>query len=129
MRYTLLRVWFYQLKRLLPLNARRKLTARYRKIRGRNPDFDHPSDLSEYLFANMLYRRNDRYADLADKVKVRDHVTAKGLGHLLPALYDVREKAVDIDFEALPRRFAIKANHGCGYNFATTSARSMSGKP
>lgn len=70
--------------------------------------------------SNILYRRYDRYADYADKVKVRDYVESKGLGHILPKLYGVWERAADVDFDSLPDKFVIKANHGCGYNIICT---------
>lgn len=87
----------------------------YRRIRSCEPDFDNPSDFSEYIMAGIIERRNDMYAHLADRVRVRDYVTSKGLGHLLPELLGVWKRASQVDFDALPGRFVIKANHGSRY--------------
>ena len=54
--------------------------------------------------------------DLADKFKVREYIKAKGYGHTLNNLYGVYDKFDDIDFNNLPDRFVLKANHGCGFN-------------
>jgi hypothetical protein len=66
--------------------------------------------------SNIYYRRNDRFAPLADKVAVRDYVESKGLGHILTELYGVWNSASEIDFDRLPERFVLKANHGCNFN-------------
>lgn len=87
---------------------------RYFLVRKRWPDFKRPEDLSEYLLGEMLKPEFKRFADYADKVKVREYVERKGLGELLPKLYGVWNRADEIDFEALPEKFALKTNHGCG---------------
>lgn len=104
--------WFLR----ITINRRKQLEMRYFEIRKRNPDLDNPSDLSEYIMSNVLYRRNDKYAHLADKLLVRDYVKSKGLAHLLPEVYGVWDKASKVDFDNLPDKFALKTNHGCGYN-------------
>jgi hypothetical protein len=93
-----------------------KLTLKYYKRRGRRPDFDNPTDISEYIMANILYERNDAFAPYADKVLVRDYVISKGLGHILPKCYGVWDSASQVEWDKLPEKFAMKANHGCGYN-------------
>lgn len=83
-------------------------------VRKRLPNFKRPEDLSEYLLGEMLKPEFKRFADYADKVKVRRYVERKGLGELLPKLYGVWNQADEIDIEALPKKFALKTNHGCG---------------
>ena len=61
-----------------------------------------------------------KYAPLADKVKVREYVTAKKLGYILPDCYGVWENASNINFDNLPTKFAIKTNHGCGNHIICT---------
>lgn len=92
------------------------LARQYYKIRRRVPDFDNPTDLSEYILARMIYERNDVYAPHTDKVLVKDYVHSKGLGHIVPKCLGVWDSADKIDWSALPERFAVKCNHGCGYN-------------
>jgi hypothetical protein len=58
----------------------------------------------------------DIYTLCADKYKVRDYVTAKGCGEILNQLYGVYDVPQEIDYRALPNKFALKCNHGAGYN-------------
>ncbi len=39
-----------------------------------------------------------------------------GLGELLPDIYGVWKRPSQIDYDALPDRFVLKTNHGCGWN-------------
>ena len=88
----------------------------YRQNKGRELDFDHLETLDDKIQWLKLYRNTDKKADLADKYKVRDFVrNTIGESYLIPLL-GVYDKPEEIDFESLPDRFVIKANHGCGYN-------------
>ncbi len=92
--------------------TRKVMTEYYREIREREPDFENPRDLSEYIMAGIINRRNDKNAYLADKIAVRDWVVSKGLGDILPEVYGVWKRALDIDLDVLPERFVLKTNHG-----------------
>ncbi len=99
-------------------DARRwRLARSYYRARGRHIDFDNPTDLSGYVMSGIFYERNNSFAPYADKVAVKDYVTSKGLGHIVPKCYGVWDDAAKVDFDSLPEKFAIKCNHGCGYNF------------
>ena len=53
---------------------------------------------------------------LADKYLVREYISeAIGERHLVPLL-GVYEAAEEVDFDALPGRFVLKATHGSGWN-------------
>ena len=56
------------------LGQRMNYTIRYFSHRHRLPNFKHPKDLSERILASMLSKDFLKYADYADKVKVRDYV-------------------------------------------------------
>jgi hypothetical protein len=64
--------------------------------------------------AEQLKPEFKRFAQYADKIKVRDYVSSKGLADILPKVYQVVKDANQIDFDALPDRFVLKTNHGCG---------------
>ena len=96
------------------LGARANYTMRYYIHRHRLPNFKHPKDLSERILSAMLSKDFLKYADYADKVKVRDYVKAKGLCDILLEQYGVWEDACQIDFDKLPDKFILKANNGCG---------------
>jgi len=84
--------------------------------RRRIPNLFSPRDYSEFICRDMFLNRNDKNAFLADKYLVRKYVEDKGLDSILTKCYGVWNKAGDIDFEALPDRFALKCNHSCGMN-------------
>lgn len=87
---------------------------RYYSNRHRLPNFKHPKNLSERILSSMLSKDFLKFADYADKVKVRNYVKAKGLEHILLEQYGVWEDASQIDFDKLPEKFILKANNGCG---------------
>lgn len=89
----------------------------YYKLRGRWPNFSHPQDLSEHILASMNHKSFERYADFADKVKVREYIKSKGLADILLDVYGSWETPEDIDFDKLPDKFALKPNNGSGGHF------------
>lgn len=77
----------------------------------------NPITLSQKIY----YLRN-RYKDIelasivADKIKVRDYVAAKIGTSSLSKLFFTTDNPRKINYEKLPSRFVIKANHGSGMN-------------
>ena len=61
-----------------------------------------------------------KYADYADKVKVREYVRSKGLDDILLKQYGAWEDANLIPFYQLPDRFILKANNGSGGHYICT---------
>ncbi|MEZ3499447.1 ATP-grasp fold amidoligase family protein [Pantoea sp. KPR_PJ] len=59
---------------------------------------------------------NAIYTLCADKYKVREYVSSKGCGDILNELYGVYDSPEHINYDALPEKFALKCNHGAGYN-------------
>lgn len=94
----------------------------------RLPNLKHPKDLNEKILWQKLYADPTRWAQLADKVRVRDYVKECGLGDSLPALYQVWDKTEDICFDQLPDSFMLKSNNGDGKgtNVAILNKRSLS---
>lgn len=88
----------------------------YFKNKGKLPNLIYPKDYSEFIARDMFLNRNNKKAFLADKYKVREYVTQKGLKHTLTELYGVWDNANKIDFDLLPNKFAVKLNHSCGMN-------------
>lgn len=99
---------------IFKINKKLYYQLRYLHTRHKLANFNKPTNLSEYLLSEMLKPSFKQFAPYADKVEVREYVKSKGLEHILPKCYGVWDKAADINFEALPSRFALKTNHGCG---------------
>ncbi|MDT3413208.1 ATP-grasp fold amidoligase family protein [Kosakonia cowanii] len=88
--------------------------SRLKRISGREHDLRHPVTLSEKICHRMLYDRNPLYTLLADKLAVRDYVSARTDQLRIVPLLGVYHKVSDIDFNALPQRFVLKCNHDSG---------------
>lgn len=78
------------------------------------PDFEHPQDLNEKINWMKFYGDTSKWADLADKYKVRDYVESLDLGDTLVKLYGKWDDANEIDWDSLPDKFVMKVNNGCG---------------
>ena len=95
---------------------------------GRKLDLDHPQTLNEkvlWLKFNTYYK-NPLVIQCADKYAVRDYVKACGCEEILNELYGVYHRVKDIDFNALPDKFVLKLNSGCGMNLICTDKHSLS---
>ena len=87
---------------------------RYYRQRKRWPNLKNPKDISEILISSLFSSESATYADLVDKVRVRDYISKKGYSDLLLKHYGVWENPEDIDFDSLPEKFILKANNGSG---------------
>ncbi|SOE48542.1 TupA-like ATPgrasp [Caballeronia arationis] len=99
-------------KRLLPDVLFLRLL--YRMKIGRFPRLRHPVTFNEKILRRSLYP-DPRFADLADKLLVREYVrNAIGEEHLIPLLTRPGVFTAEV-FNALPSSFVMKANHGSGF--------------
>lgn len=99
-------------KRLLPDYAMARI--QFRREIGRWPNLRHPRGYSESILLRCL-QPDMRWAALTDKLAVREYVREKiGEAHLIP-LIAVPEALTRDVFDALPRSFVMKANHGCAF--------------
>lgn len=89
----------------------------YKANRGKSPNFRHPQDLSELILASMHKKSFEDMAYYADKWRVREYIEKKGLKDILLDVYGAWEHGDDIDFDALPDKFALKPNNGSGGHF------------
>lgn len=88
----------------------------YRLRLGRWPNLRNPKTFTEKIQWMRLHDTDSRKIRLADKYLVREWVSEKiGDKYLVPLL-GVWDSFDEIDFSELPRQFALKANHGSGYN-------------
>lgn len=90
------------------------LTLMHRKFIGRFPRLLHPVTFNEKILQRSL-KPDPRYAELTDKLTVRDYVRNKlGEEHLVP-LITAPESFTQSVFDALPDSFVMKANHGSSF--------------
>lgn len=88
----------------------------YKKQTGKELNLDNPQTYNEKIQWLKLYDSTSLKTRLADKYLVREWVKEKiGEEYLIPLL-GVWDYFEDINFDKLPNKFVLKANHGCGWN-------------
>ena len=96
----------------------------YRKT-GEKLNLENPQTFNEKIQWLKLYDATLLKTKLADKYLVRDWIKEKiGEEYLVPLL-GVWEKFDDIDFDKLPDKFVLKANHGSGWNIIVTDKNKL----
>lgn len=83
---------------------------------GYEPDLKNPRTYNEKLGRRIIYDRNPLIPRTTDKVAARDYVAGKVSADILIPLLGIYRRVSDINWEALPQSFVIKAAHGCGMN-------------
>lgn len=71
------------------------------------------------------YYNNELITICADKYKVREYVKKCGCEEILIGLIGAYDSFEEIDWSNLPEKFAMKCNHGCGYNLICTDKRKL----
>ena len=90
------------------------LRIRYWFVFRKALNLKNPQDINEKIIWAKLYSDTSQWTRLADKYEVRKYIEDLGLGDTLVKLYAVWFKKEDVDFDALPESFIIKANNGDG---------------
>jgi hypothetical protein len=108
---------------------REAITDMYVIRSGRRPDIDSPLRFSEKLQWLKLYHRDPLQTRVADKYAVRQWLKERGYGHLLNDLLAVVDNVADVDFDALPSQFVIKAAHASGWNLICRDKSRLSRAP
>lgn len=65
------------------------------------------------------------YTQCADKYLVRQYVTDQDCSEILNPLLGVYDSFEEIDFAKLPEKFALKCNHGAGFNIIVDDKRKI----
>lgn len=92
----------------------------YRIKMKRKLNLNNPTSFSEKMNYLNLYDKNPLSSKCADKFMVREYIQQKGYNEYLVKLLNVYDNVDEIDFDILPNKFAMKCNHGCGYNIICT---------
>lgn len=88
----------------------------YKKKIGKELNLENPTSYNEKIQWSKLYDSRPIKTKLSDKYLVRDWIEDKiGQEYLIPLL-GVWDQFDEIDFDALPNQFVLKANHGSGWN-------------
>lgn len=107
-----LKVLFYKLMLLLP--DKWYIMLKFYKNFGRFPNLKNPVTFSEKIQWLKIHDRNPLYTTMVDKYEVKKYVAdIIGEEYIIPTL-GVWDRAEDIDFDALPNQFVLKATHDSG---------------
>ena len=86
----------------------------YRRKTGKKLHLDPPVTFNEKLQWLKIHDHNPLYTTLVDKIAVKEYVREKlGDEYIIPTL-GVWDTIDDVDFDALPEQFVLKANHDSG---------------
>ena len=102
----------------------------YRKTFGKKLNLKNPVEFNEKLMWLKFntYYNNDLITQCADKYRVRDYVEKCGCEEILNGLIGVYNNVNEIEWNSLPNKFAIKCNHGAGYNIICTDKNKLDEK-
>ena len=107
-----LKALFYKLMLLLP--DKWYIMLKFYKNFGHFPNLKSPITFSEKIQWLKLHDRNPLYTTMVDKYEAKKYVAdIIGEEYIIPTL-GVWDKAEDIDFDALPDQFVLKATHDSG---------------
>ncbi len=84
----------------------------YKKATGKDMNLQNPTTFCEKINWYKLKIHDPRMTICADKYAVREYVAQKGYADNLNQLYGVYSKVNEIDIDALPKSFVLKAAHG-----------------
>ncbi|MCL2639970.1 MAG: hypothetical protein FWD53_03905 [Phycisphaerales bacterium] len=103
-------------KRLTPDQYPEALSRWFKNATGDTLDWNKLVTFNQKLQWLKLHDTTPLKTQLADKYRVREWVANKiGEKYLIPLL-GMWERAQDVDFNTLPDKFVLKANHGSGMN-------------
>lgn len=109
-------IFIYVLSHLSPVLSSKYLFYRSKKKRL---DLKNPKWFNEKLMYIKLFNYNSNVLvwQCSDKYQLRSYLKKMGIDeNNLPKLINVYDNVDDIDFEKLPKKFALKCSHGCGFN-------------
>ena len=97
-----------------------------------NRTHDKKLNLNEPILFNekLMYLKlknidNNLIIKCTDKYLVREYIKEKGYSSILNDLIGVYDSFDEINWEELPNKFALKCNHGCGYNIICTDKEKL----
>lgn len=101
----------------------------YNRTHDKKINLKNPKLFNEKLvYLKLKNINNDLIVKCADKVEVRNYVIENGYEDILNDVIGIYNNPDEIDWEKLPNKFAIKCNHGCGYNIICKNKKELNEK-
>jgi hypothetical protein len=89
------------------------------RVTGKLLNLNNPVRFDDKLQWLKLYWNDSLVTDCADKYEMYNYAKANGSVEVLNNLLAVYDTTEEIEWDALPPKFALKCTHGCGYNIVT----------
>ncbi len=84
----------------------------------RKLDLKNPKTLADKVTYLFLHKSTSLMSTCTDKWAVREYIVQKGLADILiPTVGGPWASVDEVDFNALPNKFILKATHGCKMNY------------
>ena len=97
-------------------NYEKELKIWYKKVKGKDLNLTNPKTFNEKIQWLKLFDSTPKKTLLADKYLVKNFIkNTIGEKYLIPLL-KVWDSYENINFDSLPNKFVLKANHGSGMN-------------
>ena len=110
----------YYFKIIYDINPKWGADLIYKRFFNRKINWENPKNLQEKTYWLLFNTNTEMWSRCADKYRVREYIKEKGAEEILTTLYGQWDDVDDIDFSALPDKFVLKANNGCGSVIAIT---------
>ncbi|MEG0034415.1 MAG: ATP-grasp fold amidoligase family protein [Bacilli bacterium] len=104
------------LKMLYSINPKIAVKFEFLISMGYSLDLKNPITFNEKIQYLKFNEKRNLITNCADKILVRDYIISKGYKAILNDILGVYDNAEQINYDLLPNQFALKCNHGCGYN-------------
>lgn len=110
---------------LRPKDYPKELALWYKQKTGKELNLKNPKTFDEKIQWMKLYDVTPLKTMLADKYACREWVTERIGDEYLVPLLGVWDSFDEIDFDTLPDKFVLKANHGCHWNVIVKDKKSL----
>jgi len=102
-----------------------QLTSLYHNI-NQEINIDYPRSYVEKIQWIKAFEIDSHFSELSDKYKVRKWVAERiGEEYLIPMVGGPWKRGEDIEFDSLPDKYVLKANHGSGMNMIIKDGNSV----
>ena len=100
---------------------------RYKRMTQKPLNLKNPKEFNEKLqwLKLYVYRKHPLAIKCSDKYEVREYIKECNYGEILNDLYGVYDSVSEIEWDKLPSKFALKCNHGSGFNIVCDDKRKL----
>ncbi len=122
------RFFLRHLRKMRFLPSKLYVCYHYEYFTGKKLNLEDPKEFNAKIEWYKVYFRPKVLNALADKYEVRSHVKNKIGAQYLNELYAVYDKPEEINYDKLPNKFVIKANHTNGHNIIVKNKENIDKK-